>query len=121
MHLHICKGVVSPRFRRNPLGCRLNEAQVCCRVDSCARGAFNLDDDCLDGTISRGLELLHYTLFKTKDHAHLVSTMQEGIIKNSNNYFMNNELDDATESLRHQDLYNLEKYWRGPSPFQSDE
>lgn len=31
----------------------------------------------LKGTTSRGFELLHYVLFKTKDHTHLISTMQE--------------------------------------------
>ncbi|KAI0548091.1 hypothetical protein F4679DRAFT_585849 [Xylaria curta] len=48
-------------------------------------GAFDLDDgygrdNLLKGTVSRGLGLLHTVLFKIRDHAHLVSTMQEHIL-----------------------------------------
>ncbi|KAJ3529597.1 hypothetical protein NM208_g9684 [Fusarium decemcellulare] len=49
-------------------------------------GAFDFDyildrQNCLEGTILRGLRPLHTVLFNIKDHQHLVCLMQENIVK----------------------------------------
>lgn len=68
------------------------------------QGAFNLDsgytrDFLLEGTLSRGLVLLHDVLFKIKDHTQLVSTMQEQISR-ARSDSLEDILDNTSQSRR---------------------
>ncbi|KAI1739682.1 hypothetical protein F4680DRAFT_466195 [Xylaria scruposa] len=91
-------------------------------------GAFDLDeswtrDMLLIGTVSHGLELLHTTLFKIRDHAHLVSTMQEHI-KWPAGYFLEDEaLGETAQYWRRQERLSDRDHKqerRDPLPFQGD-
>ncbi|ODM24314.1 hypothetical protein SI65_01978 [Aspergillus cristatus] len=76
----------------------------------------------LDGTVSRGLELLHDVIFKIKDHAHLVSTMQEKISQ-AKGYSIEVVLDETTQSIRrdeHPSDQDLKQERRDSLPFQGD-
>lgn len=76
----------------------------------------------LNGTITRGSELLHDILFKIKDHARLVSTMQEQIA-NSIGTSMSIKMLHSGQSLRREkypsDKDSKERQ-RDPLPFQGD-
>ncbi|KAJ9202201.1 hypothetical protein DTO164E3_3130 [Paecilomyces variotii] len=92
-------------------------------------GAFDLDDSwvrysLLKGTISCGLELLHTILFKIKDHAQLVSTMQKRISWPIGNFLGDGALGETAQSQRRQEQLSnrdLRQERRDPFPFQGDE
>ena len=69
----------------------------------------------LGGTNLCGLKLLQHVLLEIKDHAHLVSTMKEGIGRPTAN-FQGNSLDRVTEELRLQKLQDLVQEWQNQSP-----
>lgn len=76
----------------------------------------------LEGTLSRGLELLHNVLFKTTNHAHLVSTMQ-GQISQSRSASLSQTMKDEPQSVR-REQHPSDRDWRerqrDPLPFQGD-
>lgn len=76
----------------------------------------------LEGTLSRGLQLLHNVLFKMKNHAHLVSTMQ-GQISQSRGASLTQIMSDEPQSIR-RELYPSDRDWketqREPCPFHGD-
>ena len=53
----------------------------------------------LEGTISRGLELLHTVFFTIRDHSHLVSTMQKQICYTCGPFLGNAALDHSARYL----------------------
>ncbi|KAG9236678.1 hypothetical protein BJ875DRAFT_455875 [Amylocarpus encephaloides] len=73
-------------------------------------GAFDIDNSwvrayLLIGTISRGLELL-YTIFTIRDHAHLVSAMQEHISWPVGSFIEDEALGETAQSQRRQELWS---------------
>lgn len=77
----------------------------------------------LEGTITRGLHLLHHVLFRVQNHEHLVSTMQKEISNPQSNFFRT-VLAEKTQSIR-RDYYpsdqDLKEQRRDPLPFQGDD
>lgn len=76
----------------------------------------------LEGILSRGLELLHDVLFKIKDHAQLVSTMQEQISQ-ARSDSLEDILDNTPQSRRrrlHPTDQDLKQKRRDPLPFQGN-
>ncbi|KAK4243616.1 hypothetical protein C7999DRAFT_18063 [Corynascus novoguineensis] len=76
-----------------------------------------------DGTISRGLELLHYVHFKIRDHSHLVATTQEHISWPTVNFLGNEALGRVAQVRRRQERLSdrdRKQQRRDPLPFEGD-
>ena len=76
----------------------------------------------LEGTITRGLHLLHHILFKVQNHEHLVSTMQKEISNPQSNFFEEilSERAQCIRRRRHPSDQDLKEERRDPLPFQGD-
>lgn len=76
----------------------------------------------LEGTITRGLHLLHRILFNIKDHDHLVATMQKDISNPQSNFFekIMHVRTQRTRFRLHPSNRDVEQERRIPLPFQGD-
>ncbi|RDL30361.1 uncharacterized protein BP5553_10239 [Venustampulla echinocandica] len=91
-------------------------------------GAFDLDNSwarssLLKGTISRGLELLYTVFFTVRDHAHLVSTMQEHITWPEGYFLEGDALGETAQLQRRQEWpssRDQKEQRRDPLPFEGD-
>lgn len=79
--------------------------------------------DLLVGTVSYGLELLSTALFKTKDHQHLVSMMQDHLTHPQGVFLENEALGDLAQASRRSEEpseRDFKQHRRDPLPFQGD-